>query len=127
MVRPFPYLLLPHYWASRNRARRSQRGDYVRNGAVGTVVAVTRARSRTRDTIRVRFDGIGEITLPRSFFDERERRDGRTVAGPDVALGSRATHGYLAVQFLCRVITRHRSARWHGRVLRPKPPASDYP
>ena len=39
MVRPFPYLLLPHYWSSRNRARRSQRGDYLR-GALFSVIAL---------------------------------------------------------------------------------------
>lgn len=29
-TRPFPYLLLPSWWASRNRARRRERGDGVR-------------------------------------------------------------------------------------------------
>ena len=41
MVRPFPYLLLPHIWSSRNRARRRQRGDFTRGclfGAIGLVV-----------------------------------------------------------------------------------------
>ena len=30
MARPFPYLLLPALWASRNRARRRERGDFSR-------------------------------------------------------------------------------------------------
>ncbi len=29
-TRPFPFLLLPTLWASRNRARRRERGDGVR-------------------------------------------------------------------------------------------------
>jgi len=28
MVRPFPYLLLPHLLSSRNRAARRERGDF---------------------------------------------------------------------------------------------------
>jgi ABC-2 type transport system permease protein len=42
MTRPFPYLLLPHVWASRNRARRRERGDLSRAllfGGVGAAVA----------------------------------------------------------------------------------------
>jgi ABC-2 type transport system permease protein len=41
MVRAFPYLLLPHLWSSRNRARRRERGDFARGlvfGAVGLIV-----------------------------------------------------------------------------------------
>jgi ABC-2 type transport system permease protein len=41
MVTPFPYLLLPSVWASRNRARRRQRGDLIRGvmfGGVGLIV-----------------------------------------------------------------------------------------
>ena len=41
MVRAFPYLLLPHLWSSRNRARRRQRGDAMRGllfGGVGVLV-----------------------------------------------------------------------------------------
>ena len=41
MVRAFPYLLLPHVWSTRNRARRRQRGDLTRAllfGGVGGVV-----------------------------------------------------------------------------------------
>src|SRR5689334_6425858 len=38
MTQPFPYLLLPSFWASRNRARRRERGDGMRAvffGAIG--------------------------------------------------------------------------------------------
>ena len=41
MVRTFPYLLLPHLWSSRNRARRRERGDFTRGllfGGIGVVV-----------------------------------------------------------------------------------------
>jgi ABC-2 type transport system permease protein len=37
MVRAFPYLLLPHLWSSRNRARRRERGDISRAALVGGV------------------------------------------------------------------------------------------
>src|SRR6185295_17446337 len=40
-VQPFPYLLLPHFWSSRNRARRRERGDLPRGlmfGGVGLAV-----------------------------------------------------------------------------------------
>lgn len=42
VVRPFPHLLLPHIWSSRNRARRRQRGDFTRGllfGGVALAVA----------------------------------------------------------------------------------------
>jgi len=68
-----------------------RRNDYVRNGAVGTVVAVNKRRNRVRDTISVRFDGIGAVDLPRSFFDEHERPDGRKVVGLD--------HAYAATSY----------------------------
>jgi ABC-2 type transport system permease protein len=41
MARAFPYLLLPHLWSSRNRARRRERGDLTRGvlfGGVGLIV-----------------------------------------------------------------------------------------
>ncbi len=41
ITRPFPYLLLPTWWASRNRARRREKGDLVRGlmfGGIGVVV-----------------------------------------------------------------------------------------
>ena len=43
---------------------------YVRNGALGTIVAVHRVPDTPRnDTVTVDFDGIGTIDLPRRFFD----------------------------------------------------------
>jgi ABC-2 type transport system permease protein len=44
MSQPYPYLLLPSFWASRNRARRRQRGDLLRGvlfGAVAVAVLVS--------------------------------------------------------------------------------------
>jgi ABC-2 type transport system permease protein len=41
MVPTFPYLLLPHVWSSRNRARRRERGDFMRASlfaGVGVIV-----------------------------------------------------------------------------------------
>jgi ABC-2 type transport system permease protein len=37
MERTFPYLLLPHIWASRNRARRRERGDLTRAALFGGI------------------------------------------------------------------------------------------
>src|SRR6188474_3212063 len=42
MTRPFPFLLLPHAWASRNRVRRREKGDALRGivfGTIGVLVA----------------------------------------------------------------------------------------
>ena len=39
-MRPFPYLLLPALWSSRNRARRRQRGDGLRAALFASVAAV---------------------------------------------------------------------------------------
>ena len=36
-VRTFPYLLLPHVWATRNRARRRERGDFTRSLLFGGI------------------------------------------------------------------------------------------
>ncbi|MFA5908046.1 MAG: hypothetical protein WC815_04640 [Vicinamibacterales bacterium] len=36
-VRPFPYLLLPTWWASRNRARRREKGDLLRGLMFGGI------------------------------------------------------------------------------------------
>lgn len=44
MHRAFPYLLLPHVWASRNRLRRRERGDATRGilfGSIALVVCAT--------------------------------------------------------------------------------------
>jgi ATP-dependent exoDNAse (exonuclease V) alpha subunit len=72
------------------------RHAYVRNGALGTVVAVTRhRRGPKRDTITVDFGGIGRIDIPRSFFDHHRTRAGRTEVGIDhaYALTSYAVQG----------------------------------
>src|SRR2546425_4297120 len=48
MVRAFPYLLRPHVLASRNRARRRQRGDLSRGllfGGIGVVVCAVLFRA----------------------------------------------------------------------------------
>jgi ABC-2 type transport system permease protein len=37
MTQPFPYLLLPHFWSTRNRARRRERGDLSRGIMFGGV------------------------------------------------------------------------------------------
>ena len=37
MTQAFPFLLLPHVWSSRNRARRRQKGDSLRAGLFGGV------------------------------------------------------------------------------------------
>lgn len=37
MVPAFPFLLLPHLWSSRNRARRRERGDLMRAGILGGI------------------------------------------------------------------------------------------
>ena len=44
ITRPFPYLLLPIWWASRNRARRREKGDLVRGVLFGGIaIAVVSA------------------------------------------------------------------------------------
>jgi ABC-2 type transport system permease protein len=42
MTQPFPFLLLPHAWASRNRVRRGEKGDGLRGlvfGSIGVLVS----------------------------------------------------------------------------------------
>ena len=42
MTQPFPFLLLPHAWASRNRVRRGEKGDALRGlvfGSIGVLVS----------------------------------------------------------------------------------------
>jgi ATP-dependent exoDNAse (exonuclease V) alpha subunit len=54
---------------------------YVRNGALGTVLALHAGDRPADDTITVAFDGIGTIDVPRTYFDQhhtaakRRRRD----------------------------------------------------
>ncbi|KAA0235955.1 MAG: hypothetical protein EDR02_02020 [Actinobacteria bacterium] len=72
------------------------RRAYVRNGALGTVVAVNHDRKgRARDTLSIDFDGIGRIDIPRSFFDLHRTPGGRPEVGIDhaYALTSYAVQG----------------------------------
>ena len=72
------------------------RRAYVRNGALGTVVAVHRhRRDSARDTLSVAFDGIGSIEIPRTFFDLHRTPAGRPEVGIDhaYALTSYAVQG----------------------------------
>ncbi|MDP9387611.1 MAG: AAA family ATPase, partial [Actinomycetota bacterium] len=71
---------------------------YVRNGSSGTVVAVHRARRRTRDRVSVHFDDVGVIHLPRAFFDEHENRHGRRDVGIDHAYAV-TSHGVQGATF----------------------------
>lgn len=69
---------------------------YVRNGALGTIVAVHREPDTPRnDTVTVNFDGIGTIDLPRRFFDLHRTTAGRPEVGIDhaYALTSYAVQG----------------------------------
>lgn len=72
------------------------RNAYVRNGALGTVVALRECPDdRERDLVVVAFDGIGTIEVPRSFFDHHRTAGGRTEVGIDhaYALTSYAVQG----------------------------------
>src|SRR5439155_16943862 len=68
----------------------------VRNGALGTAVAVHHhRRDHARDALTVDFDGIGRIDIPRSFFDQHRTLSGRREVGIDhaYALTSYAVQG----------------------------------
>lgn len=72
------------------------RSAYVRNGALGTIVAVHQDRKDpTRDMLTVAFDGIGHIDIPRTFFDLHRTPAGRPEVGIDhaYALTSYAVQG----------------------------------
>jgi ATP-dependent exoDNAse (exonuclease V) alpha subunit len=72
------------------------RHAYVRNGALGTVVAVHADRKdQAQDRLTVEFDGIGHIEIPRSFFDLHRTPAGRPEVGIDhaYALTSYAVQG----------------------------------
>ena len=61
LTRPFPYLLLPMWWASRNRARRREQGDLTRGllfGAIGLAV------------IAALFAGAFWVTWQAASYDE---------------------------------------------------------
>jgi conjugative relaxase-like TrwC/TraI family protein len=81
---------------NRNLHVDGDRHAYVRNGALGTVVAVTPAPGRPADdTLTINFDGIGVIDIPRAFFDHHRTGAGRTEVGIDhaYALTSYAVQG----------------------------------
>ena len=98
--------------------------DYVRNGATGTVTAIIKRRNDKQDRIMVAFDSLGEIELPRSFFDEHRGARGRTEVGLDhsYAVTSYAVQGSTFTESTSRIdenasrsetyvdITRGRSA-----------------
>ena len=57
------------------------RKAYVRNGALGTIVAVhPDRRDAAEDALTVDFDGIGRIDIPRSIFDHHRTPAGRPEA-----------------------------------------------
>ena len=58
---------------------------YVRNGAVGTVAAVMHGRTQADDGLRITFDGVGTVDVPRDFFDEHLGPGGRRDVGIDHA------------------------------------------
>src|SRR5438270_113238 len=96
----------------------------VRNAATGTIIAIRAHRNHTRDFLRVDFDGIGPIGLPRAFFDAHQRAGGRTDVGLDhaYAVTSYAVQGATFAESTSRIdekasrsetyvdITRGRSA-----------------
>ena len=45
---------------------------YIRNGATGTITALTNGKQPDQDRITVDFDALGTIELPRVFFDEHD-------------------------------------------------------
>ena len=64
---PFPYLLLPSYWSSRNRARRREKGDLVRGlvfGVIGLVVCAALFGGAFWLTIQAaQYDELGDFLL----------------------------------------------------------------
>lgn len=72
------------------------RHAYIRNGALGTITAVHTDKTRKEsETITVDFSGIGEITVPRRFFDHHKTPTGEIEVGIDhaYALTSYAVQG----------------------------------
>jgi conjugative relaxase-like TrwC/TraI family protein len=59
--------------------------NYVRNGTHGVVTAVHHADDPADDRITVAFQGLGEVALPRPFFDEHRDVWGRLDVGLDHA------------------------------------------
>jgi conjugative relaxase-like TrwC/TraI family protein len=69
----------------RNLHPSGQPHNYVRNGTHGIVAAVHPAPDPADDRITVGFHGLGEIILPRAFFDEHRDVWGRLDVGIDHA------------------------------------------
>jgi AAA domain/TrwC relaxase len=76
-----------------------QPDTYIRNGALGTVLALHPGTRLADDTITVAFDGIGTIDVPRSYFDEH-RTAGRRQR--DVGLD----HAYAVTSYAVQGTTR---------------------
>jgi conjugative relaxase-like TrwC/TraI family protein len=72
---------------------------YIRNGALGTVLALHPGHRPADDTLTVAFDGIGTIDVPRSYFDEH-RTAGRRQR--DVGLD----HAYAVTSYAVQGATR---------------------
>lgn len=89
----------------RNLYPQGHPSDYVRNGAKGTVVDIRRHPNDEKDTIRVAFDEVGEVELPREFFDEATRPGGRIDLGLDhaYALTSYAIQGATFAESTSRI------------------------
>ena len=66
-AKPFPYLLLPSAWSSRNRARRRERGDAIRGlmfGGIGVVVCWALYRGAFWLTAQLAaYDELGDYLL----------------------------------------------------------------
>src|SRR5918995_602582 len=73
---------------------------YVRNGALGTVLALHPGARPVDDTITVAFDGIGNIDLPRSYFDHHHTAGKRRQR--DVGLD----HAYAVTSYAVQGATR---------------------
>jgi ATP-dependent exoDNAse (exonuclease V) alpha subunit len=73
---------------------------YVRNGALGTVLALHPGARPGDDTITVAFDGIGTIDLPRTYFDEHRTAGRRRQR--DVGLD----HAYAVTSYAVQGATR---------------------
>ena len=58
---------------------------YVRNGATGLVVEAVHGSVPAGDRLRIDFEGIGVVDIPRQFFDEHEGPGGRQDVGIDHA------------------------------------------
>ena len=71
--------------AARHLHPPGQPSAYVRNGAAGTVTAVTRGVAPAGDRLRIEFTGAGVVDVPRGFFDEHDGPGGRRDVGIDHA------------------------------------------